>query len=84
MSWDSKKRWLHVEFTKLRNTAGQLQVRLHSFKDSHVREADLADELELGVLTERWNCLSDFEHAADDVVRGIAKGPARMLVRWIW
>lgn len=49
-----------------------------------MREADLADELELGVLTERWNCLSDFEHAADDVVRGVAKGPARMLVRWIW
>lgn len=42
-----------------------------------MREADLADEFELRVLTEGWNSLRDLEHAADDVVRRVTKSPGR-------
>lgn len=44
-----------------------------------MREADLADELELRVLAEGRDRLRDLEHTADDVVRGVAKGPGIML-----
>jgi hypothetical protein len=54
-----------------------LEVCLHAFKDAHMREADLADELELRVLAEGWDRLCDLEHAADYVVGGVSKGPVK-------
>ena len=55
---------------------------MHALQDAHVGEADLADELELRVLAERWNCLRDLEHTADDVVRRVAECPEIMLAAW--
>lgn len=59
-----------------------MEVCLHALEDAHVREADLADELEFRVLTEGWDRLRDLEHAADDVVRGVAECPGIMLAAW--
>ncbi len=41
---------LHVNLAQLRQTAAQLQERLHSVEDAHVGEANFFDELELRVL----------------------------------
>jgi hypothetical protein len=78
----SEERRLHVELAKFRHAASQLEICLHALEDTHVREANLADELELRVFAEGWNRLCDLEHAADDVVRGVAKGPGIRLAYW--
>ena len=44
-----------------------------------MREADLADEFELGVFGQRWDGFGDFEHCRDDVVGGVAKVPTATL-----
>jgi hypothetical protein len=77
----NKQRWLHAQPTQLRHAAGQLQVRLHTLQDPHVREANLADELELGVLGQRGQGFRDFEHSANDVVGGVAEVPVYILAQ---
>ena len=49
-----------------------------------MREADLADEFELRVFAEGWDSLRDLKHTADDVVRGVAKGPETVLACSTW
>jgi hypothetical protein len=63
-----EERRLHVELAEFRHAASQLKVCLHAFEDTHVREADLTDELELRVFAEGWDRLRNLEHAADDIV----------------
>lgn len=41
---------VHVNLAQTHNTPAELQQRLHALKDLHVREANLLDKLELGVL----------------------------------
>lgn len=67
--------WVHVDLTQARHAPAELEQRLHALEDLHVREADLADELELGVLAERGDGLGDLEHGADDVVARVAEAP---------
>lgn len=66
---------LHVDLAELRYTATQLHKRLHPIQDAHVCEPDFPDEFQFGVLRERWNCLGDSKHGADDVVGGISQSP---------
>lgn len=60
---------LHIQLAELRYAARKLQICLHAFQYSHVREADLSNEFQLRVLRQCWNGLGDLEHGADDVVR---------------
>lgn len=45
-----EKLGLHVDLAELCNTAAQLQERLYPVQNTHVGKANLADELQLGVL----------------------------------
>lgn len=78
--WCNEKLRLHIKLAEFRDTPSQLQICLHSFQNPHMREADLLDELELGVLGQRWNGLCDFEHSGYDIVGRVAEIPACMLV----
>lgn len=66
---------LHVNLAEFRDTTTELQQRLHSIQDTHVRKSNLLDELQLGMLRERGNGLGNPEHGANDVVRGISQRP---------
>lgn len=48
--WKYKQTGLHVDPAELCNTARELKVGLHTLENSHVCEANLADELEFGML----------------------------------
>lgn len=45
-----KQSRLHVDSAELCNTARKLKIGLHTLKNSHVCEANFADELEFGML----------------------------------
>lgn len=59
---------LHVEPAELSHTPSELQICLYSLQDPHVSEANLSNELQLGVLRKRGDRLRHLEHTADDVV----------------
>lgn len=66
---------LHVNLAEFRDTTTQLQQRLHSIQDTHVRESNLLDEFQLRMLRERGNSLCHPEHSADDIMRGVSQRP---------
>lgn len=66
--WWFEQPRLHVNFAQFRQTAAQLQKRLHSLQDAHMGEANLLDEFKFRVFRKRRNHLSHPEHSAYDVV----------------
>jgi hypothetical protein len=68
LGWWCEQVRLHVNFAQFRQTAAQLQERLHSLQDAHMGEANLLDEFKFRMFRERRNLLSHPEHSAYDVV----------------
>ena len=68
----SEELWLHVNLAEPGDAAGQLEEGLDAFQNTHVREANLLDKLQLRMLAEGIDRFGDSEHCADDVVTGVA------------
>ena len=67
--------WIHIELAQSCHTAAQLEQRLYTLQDLHMREANLLDKLELGMFAQRWNGFSDPEHGTDDIMAGVSQLP---------
>lgn len=47
--WKGKETWWHVDLAQLGNAARKLKIRLYTFENPHMCEANLLDEFQLGV-----------------------------------